>query len=185
MGESMRLKFLLVVVIVISLSPTCIAQGSGSVTPTRDPKLPVLRGSTPIKIIGTVVAHDQDGGIWLGAIDVDEYLDFLIIRVDRVLKGRVRGNYVRADFLGGGDNRLPRLLFEGKPWKLKLEPVAVKHYRTCDWTIPPSPPPNSLEMAFGPHLVGVGGAGSFPDPNALYCYVMVGTNLEQIDASKP
>jgi hypothetical protein len=131
----MRLKSLVVALFLTLLGSSGFAQGSRPVTPNRDPRLPVLLGSTPIEIVGTVVAHDRDGGIWLEAIDVDEYLGFLIIRVDKVLDGRVQGNYVRADFYGGGENRLPKLLFDGKSWKIRLEPVAAKHYKTCDWTI--------------------------------------------------
>jgi hypothetical protein len=118
----------------------------------------------------------------LGLVDVYTYLDFLVIRVEKVLTGTVSGNYVRADFLGGTYENLPKSLFDGKPWKMKLEPAALQpnHYKTCDWTIRPNPPPDSLEPHWWPRMVAVGGTKSFPDPNTLYCYAIKRDNVQEI-----
>jgi len=157
-----------------------IAKAQRGSPPSRDPRLPVLRARSPIEIIGTVVARDQDGGEGFGLVDVDAYLDPLVIRVEKVIQGKVTGKYVRADFVGGGDNYLPKSLFEGKPRKMRLEPVwfSPDHYKECDWTIRPSPPPGSMEIKIGPRLIAVGGASTFSDPNSLSCYAMKRQNIQ-------
>ena len=153
-------------------SLTGLAQSQGWPTPVRDPKLPVLRATAPVEIIGTVVAHDADGGMGIGLVDVYAYLDVLIIRVGKVLDGKPSGKYVRADFLGGADESLPKSLFDGKPWKIRLWAVPPNPYWTCAWTIRPNPPQNSLEMSWWPRIVPVAGVKNFPDPNDMYCYVI-------------
>jgi len=176
-------KFYLLPALFLSCS-TGLAQSPKSTSTLRDPKLPVLKAAEPIEIIGTVIAHDKEGGVGFGLVDVDVYLDFLVIRVEKKLKGQIHGHYVRADFLGGsnGGKYLPKSLFDGTPWKIRLEPGWQSNYHECDWTIRPSPQPGSLEMAFGPELVTVGGAKSFPDVNALQCYVLERKNLQEISS---
>jgi hypothetical protein len=158
---------------------TGLAQSPRSTATLRDPKLPVLKAAEPIEIIGTVIAHDRDGGVGLPLVDVYAYLDVLVIRIERRLKGNVAGDYVRADFLGGDSGHLPDTLFDGKQWIMKLEPVQQNHWMTCDWTIRPEPPVGDLLRDFwmSPRLVQVGRAGYIPDINALQCYTIVGKNL--------
>ena len=169
----------LLTALVLFCSPG-FAQNSGSTSAQSDPKKPVRKATAPIEIIGTVIAHDGDEGLAWGYVDGALYLDSLVIRVEKKLKGQIIENYVRADFLGDGSTNLPESLFQGTQWKLKLEPVAPNHYRTCNQTIPPPPPSGSLEMAFGPRMIAVGGASSFPDPNELVCYVIKRENIEEI-----
>jgi hypothetical protein len=161
----------------ILCSLTGLAQSQGSPTPSRDPKLPVLHATAPIEIMGTVVAHDADGGMGIGVVDVYAYLDVLIIRVEKVLDGKPSGKFVRADFLGGTNENLPKSLFDGKPWKIRLWSVPPNPYLTCAWTIRPNPPQNSLEPNWWPRIVPVAGVKSFPDPNAMYCYVMTSDSI--------
>lgn len=160
------------------------AQNSAPAPVVRDPKLPVLESKTSIDIIGTVIAHDDEGGFGFGMVDADAYIDTLIIRIEKVQKGEISWRYVRADFLGGGGNDLPKPLFQGTKWKMMLEPANLRTYLECKHTIAPSPRPDSLEMKGGPRLVPVGGATSFPDPNALYCYVMKRENIQEIRTEK-
>jgi hypothetical protein len=164
---------------------TGLAQRSRSFPSTRDPKLPVLRGTEPIEIVGAVIAHDEHGGLGVGSVDDPSYVDFLIIRVKKVMKGAVSTKYVRADFLGGADNELPKSLIEGKQWRMRLEPGIQGRYRVCDWTIPPYPRPGDVqrEFLFIPRLVPVGPAKNFPDINALRCYALERKNLQEIAPS--
>ena len=163
---------------------TGLAQSPRSTTSLRDTKLPVLKANAPIEIVGTVIAHDRHGGVEFFAVDVDAgYLDVLVIRIRKRLKGHIRGHYVRADFQGYHNQSLPRALFDGTPWKMRLEPGWLGVGHECDWTIRPTPQPGSLEMAFGPELVTVGGAKNFPDVNALQCYVLDRKNLQEISSN--
>lgn len=171
---------------ILSLTFLCsngFAQAARSIPATRDPKLPVLRASEPVEIIGEVVAHDGDGGMGIASVDVYGYLDILVIHVDKGLSGKIPGAYIRADFLGGTNRSLPNSLFNGKPWRMKLNPVyAVHPYQTCTTTIRPNPPPNSEEPHWWPRMIAVGGAKFFPDPNTLYCYVIERDNVQEIGA---
>jgi hypothetical protein len=148
------------------------AQKSAPNAVPRAPKGPVIRATAPIEIIGTVVAHDENGGLVFGLVDVDAYLDCLVIRVEKILTGHISGKYVRADFLGGGDNNLPKTMFAGGPGLMKLEPATSDYFHTCDWTVPLNPPSgdSTRDFRWTWHLVPVGGATSFPDVNALSCY---------------
>jgi len=165
---------------------TCLAQHTTSTPLPRDPKLPVLKATEPIEILGTVIAHDRDGGFALGSVDSDEFIDVLVIRVEKQLKGKVQDGYVRADFSGGGGNRLPAPLFEGKQWTMKLEPARWGYRPACDWTIPPEPPVGDLLRDFhiGFRLEPVGGAKYIPDVNALQCYALERQALQEMDATR-
>jgi hypothetical protein len=177
------LRFFSLIVLVLSCTRGH-AQNSGSTAAPRDPKKPVLKAKAPIEVIGRVIAHDADGGMSLGLVE-GGYLDVLVIRIEKVLKGHLSGKYVRADFLGGGSENLPSSLFEGNPWIMKLEPVKPHHFRTCDWTIPPIPPPGDLtrEFKWVPQLTAVGAAKTYPDVNALHCYVLELKNLREISSN--
>jgi hypothetical protein len=172
----------------LSLTFLCsngFAQAAGSIPATRDPKLPVLRASEPVEIIGEVVAHDGDGGLGIALVDVYVYLDVLIIHIDKGLSGKIPGAYIRADFLGGTNKNLPHSLFDGKPWRMKLNPVYAAHpYQTCATTIRHNPPPNSEEPHSWPRMIAVGGAKTFPDPNTLYCYVIERDNIQEIGVDR-
>ena len=165
----------------IALCSTTLAQSSGPSPVPRDPKEPVLKATAPIEIIGTVVAHDERGGVSLGLVDVDAYLDCLVIRVERILNGHISGNYVRADFSGGGNNKLPKSLFEGGRWTMKLNPATSEFFHACDWTVRPYPPSgdSARDFIWVWRLVPVGGAKTFPDVNSLYCYNLERKNLEE------
>jgi hypothetical protein len=173
--------FLLVPALVVLCSAS-FAQSSGRAPAPRDLKEPVLKATVPIEIIGTVVAHDERGGITFGLVDVDAYLDCLVIRVEKILSGHISGNYVRADFSGGGSNNLPKSLFDGGRWKMKLNPPTSEFFHACDYTIPPIPPVRDLARDFMWvwRLVPIGGANNFPDVNALYCYNLERKNLQEI-----
>jgi hypothetical protein len=173
-------KFFLTPALIV-LCSTAIAQSSGPAPIPRDPKEPVLRATAPIEIIGTVVAHDERGGLTFGLVDVDTYLDCLVIRVEKILSGHISGNYVRADFTGGGSNNLPKSLFEGGRWIMKLNPSTSEFYHSCDWTIRPNPSSGdpARDFMWIWRLVPVGGAKNFPDVNSLYCYNLERKNLQE------
>ena|ERR1700733_11360670 len=170
-------------VVLCSLS---FAQSSRPAPASRDLKGPVSKATLPIEIIGTVVAHDARGGITFGLVDVDAYLDCLVIRIEKILSGNISGNYVRADFSGGGSNNLPKNLFDGGRWKMKLNPPTSEFFNACDYTIPPNPPANDFTRDFMWvwHLVPVGGANNLPDVNSLSCYNLERKNLQEISLNR-
>jgi len=171
--------------VLVVLCSTGFAQQSVPNAGPRDSKEPVIRATSPIEIIGTVVAHDEKGGLAFGLVDVDAYLDCLVIRVEKIRSGRTSAKYVRADFLGGGDNNLPKSMFAGGRWIMNLEPATSDYFHTCDWTVPPNPPSGDLTRDFMWiwHLVPVGGAKSFPDVNALSCYRLDRDNLRETSST--
>src|ERR1700732_817440 len=156
-----------------------LAQNPRSTPAPRDPKLPVLKAKTPVEIVGTVIAYGEWG---IASVDASTYLDVVVIRVEKKLAGHIRGHYIRADFMNGGTEDLPKSLFDGTPRKMRLKPGWESNYRECDWTIRPTPPPRSLEMPFGPRMASVGGAKSFPDVNGLDCYVLEPKNIQEINS---
>jgi hypothetical protein len=174
------LRYLHLIVLVLSCTRGH-AQNSRPTSTPRNPQKPVLKAKVPIQVMGTVIAHNTNRGTWVGDIH-GGYLDVVIIRVDKELNGPASGKFVRADFLGGPGQNLPSSLFEGRPWRIRLDPPKPRHFVTCDWTIPPTPPPGDLmrEFNFFPDLKPVGGAKSFPDVNALYCYVLEIENLRDL-----
>jgi hypothetical protein len=163
------------------LSSAIFAQSSKANT-YRDPRKPVLRGKEEIEIVGTVVAHDRDGGVAVGF--EGGYYDVLVVRIEKILKGNIVGHYVRADFSGWAvyetDPKMPTsFLYEGKPWRIKLHPPDSRG-QECAYTVAPPVRPGDLlsDFRFGAVLVPVGVAKSFPDVNAMHCYTFTLKDLQ-------
>jgi hypothetical protein len=153
-----------------------LGQDSKPLDAKPDAKNGVLRGKGRIEIVGTVVAHDQENG-WPLNFE-GGYIDTLVVRIEKGLKGRLSGHFVRADFLGwSGTNDLPKSLFMGRQWKMTLEPVPAGEHYSCAWTVRP---PGPGELTVGVRVVPVGGATAFPDVNTLPCYVLKRKNVQEI-----
>jgi len=176
----MTARLALLCVSILSVS-TLLAQTSKS-NSNRDARKPVLKGREQIEIVGTVVARDRDSGIAVGF--EGGYRDVLILRIEKVLKGKILGHYVRADFSGWAtydtDPRMPTsFLNGGNPRRITLHPPD-SHGEECAYTVPTPAQPGDLsgDFNFNPILVPVGATKSFPDANSLYCYTFTLPDLQ-------
>ncbi len=155
---------------------------SASTTPTSRQVL--KKGLEPVEIVGTIVAMSQEAVIE----SLDGSANILIVRVEKVLKGKVQGHYVRADFADQTaapdpgrtqeKRREEYSLHEGKVWKIHLRPPSGT--AECAWAIP-SPPPPGEESGFEvPPMIPVGGAKEFPNINTLPCYAFGQKDIQEV-----
>ena len=161
--------------------PIRAKQGSSS-----DERTPVLKGTEIVEITGNVVAMSQD--TWAFPY-YSSYI--LLLRVDKVLSGKERGHFVRAEFEdhsiytdskeAQAYRRIESSLREEKTWKIRLRPP--RGFPEC-LKIPPPPTSGDLTTAGNPVFLPVGGASGYPDINTVPCYVIDLNDIQELGSSK-
>ncbi len=79
-------------------------------------------GTPKLKIIGTVIGYDGSVSRSLGVAEGMKY-EILLVRVDKVLKGKEKSKYIRINYVYGYDiPPLPDEIFDGvKQWSFELK----------------------------------------------------------------
>jgi hypothetical protein len=101
------------------------------VKPTPPPKL----FSEPLEIEGTVVAYQWTTHRTMGFESI--YVDVMVVRLDKVLKGDKPPKYIRVDFWGNVSPelklQLPEELFNGSTrWKMVVNPPSAVFPRNSE-----------------------------------------------------
>jgi hypothetical protein len=159
-----------------------------------DNSAPVRKGKDFVMIVAHAVTMSQDAVI--EGEDGSAYI--LLLRIDKVLKGKIQDRYVRADFanhVAGSGNPSAKLdpaktqtyrefmssMRQGKPWKIRLRPPTW--ISECRFTIPKAPSAREEVGFLTPVMVPIGNAKGYPDINALTCYAFEFRDIEKVDAS--
>ena len=79
-------------------------------------------GTPKLKIIGTIIDYDGSVSRALGTAEGVKY-EILLVRVDKVLNGKEKSNYIRVNYVYGYDiPPLPDEIFKGiKQWSFELK----------------------------------------------------------------
>jgi hypothetical protein len=162
-----------------SLSPAMLAQ-------TLQPTAPEI--STPpeiatVKVIAVVDAYDDWLGWWPNGFG--HQYDTLIVRVDKVIEGKVADPWIRVDYWGSNrnheDDRLPDAIFEPRRrWTMRLTPTIIsgKNYQSCR-PLEGAPLTDKNETGTRYRTVSAK-TDDLPEPGTLKCYTLTRADLQEV-----